>query len=73
MSESYPLPRKVLMTADTIGGVWTYAIELALGLADRGVEVALATMGGSLDEFQREKAGRIPRFKPSKELKQAVR
>jgi glycogen(starch) synthase len=63
MSESYPLPRKVLMTADTVGGVWTYAIELALGLADRGVEVALATMGGSLDEFQREKAGRIPRFK----------
>ncbi|HEX2645235.1 MAG TPA: glycosyltransferase family 4 protein [Thermoanaerobaculia bacterium] len=63
MSESYPLPRKVLMTADTVGGVWTYAMELALGLAERGVEVALATMGGPLDEFQREKAGRIPRFK----------
>jgi glycosyltransferase involved in cell wall biosynthesis len=63
MTDSYPLPRKVLMTADTVGGVWTYAMELALGLAERGVEVALATMGGPLDEFQREKAGRIPRFK----------
>ena len=45
MTESHPLPRKVLMTADTVGGVWTYAVELARGLADRGVEVALATMG----------------------------
>lgn len=63
MTESLPLPRKVLMTADTVGGVWTYALELALGLSDRGVEVALATMGGPLDDFQREKAERIPRLK----------
>lgn len=63
MSDSHPLPRKVLMTADTIGGVWTYAIELAQGLAERGVEVALATMGEPLNDFQREKADRIPRLK----------
>ena len=37
MSENLPLPRRVLMTADTVGGVWTYAIELARGLAERGV------------------------------------
>lgn len=33
------------MTADTVGGVWTYSIELIRGLAEYGVEVALATMG----------------------------
>ena len=63
MSENFPLPRKVLMTADTLGGVWTYAIELARGLAERGVDVALATMGDPLNDFQREKADRIPRLK----------
>jgi glycogen(starch) synthase len=63
MSDSHPMPRKVLMTADTVGGVWTYAIELARGLAERGVEVALATMGGPLNDSQREMADRIPRLK----------
>ena len=63
MSENVPLPRRVLMTADTVGGVWTYAIELARGLAERGVEVALATMGDPLNDAQREKADRIPRLK----------
>ena len=37
--------RRILMTADTIGGVWSYALELAQGLVRHGVEVALATMG----------------------------
>jgi glycogen(starch) synthase len=63
MSESHPMPRKVLMTADTVGGVWTYAIELARGLAEQGVEVALATMGAPLNDSQREKADRIPRLR----------
>jgi glycogen(starch) synthase len=62
MSE-YPLPRKVLMTADTMGGVWTYAVDLALGLTERGVEVALATMGEPLNDSQRERVERIPRLK----------
>ena len=34
------------MTTDTVGGVWTYAVELAAALAERDVEVTLATMGG---------------------------
>jgi len=63
MSENLPLPRKVLMTADTVSGVWTYAIELARGLAEHGVEVALATMGEPLNGLQREKADRIPHLK----------
>ena len=44
----------VLMTADTVGGVWTYAAELARALSHCGVRVHLATMGALLKEHQRE-------------------
>jgi glycosyltransferase involved in cell wall biosynthesis len=50
---------KVLMTADPVGGVWTYALELAGALAPHGVEVALATMGAPLTVAQREEMGRL--------------
>lgn len=33
------------MTADTVGGIWTYALDLARALAPHGVQIALATMG----------------------------
>ncbi|MFT3781088.1 MAG: glycosyltransferase family 4 protein [Nibricoccus sp.] len=46
--------RRVLMTADTVGGVWTYAMELCRGLARDSVEVILATMGAPLRPDQRE-------------------
>lgn len=36
---------KILMTADTVGGVWTYSVELARSLAEGGHEVVIATMG----------------------------
>jgi glycosyltransferase involved in cell wall biosynthesis len=36
---------RILMTADAVGGVWTYALELSGALARRGVEVHVATMG----------------------------
>ncbi len=35
----------VLVTADTVGGVWTYARELVTGLARRGVRVTLVSFG----------------------------
>jgi glycosyltransferase involved in cell wall biosynthesis len=44
---------KLLMTTDTIGGVWTYAIDLARALAAYRVEIALATMGAPLSPSQR--------------------
>ena len=51
------VPRRILMTADPIGGVFSYALELARGLAGHGVEIALATMGRPLSrEQQREVA-----------------
>lgn len=43
---------KLLMTADTVGGVWNYALELASALALRGVEVTIATMGVPLSDAQ---------------------
>ena len=46
-------PRLVLMTADPIGGVWNYVLELARGLSAYGVEIALATMGKPLSPDQR--------------------
>ncbi|HYF34529.1 MAG TPA: glycosyltransferase family 4 protein [Prosthecobacter sp.] len=56
-------PRRVLMTADTIGGVWTYAIELAAGLRPHGVDVILATMGGPVSTAQKEQLSRLPHVK----------
>jgi len=51
-----PLPRRILMTADPIGGVWSYVLELARGLSVHGVEIALATMGQALSADQRREA-----------------
>ena len=35
----------VLMTSDTLGGVWTYTQELVRGLVSRGHRVTLVTVG----------------------------
>ena len=45
---------KVLMTADTVGGVWTYALELARALEPHDVEIVLATMGAPMSPAQRD-------------------
>ncbi len=55
-----PRPKKVLMTADTVGGVWTHALELARVLAKHQVSVALATMGAPLMPIQYDEVGSIP-------------
>jgi glycosyltransferase involved in cell wall biosynthesis len=44
----------LLLTADTVGGVWTYAVELSRALSKAGVRVCLATMGGPLKGHQRQ-------------------
>jgi glycogen synthase len=48
------------MTADTVGGVWSYAMDLARGLSGRGVEVFVATMGAAMTREQRWQAASIP-------------
>ena len=49
---------KVLMTADAVGGVWTYALELAEGLAEHDVEVVLALLGPPPTAEQRRELAR---------------
>jgi len=53
-------PRNILMTADTVGGVWTYALELTRALQAHGVEVQLALMGPPLTAAQRADADKLP-------------
>ena len=43
---------RILMTADSVGGVWTYALELTRALQPYGVEVLLAVMGPPLSDAQ---------------------
>jgi glycogen synthase len=58
--EGAPAPKRILMTADTLGGVWTYALELSQALGEHGIEVALAAMGELLTGPQRKAARKIP-------------
>ncbi len=51
--------KRVLLTADTVGGVWTYAVELARGLSCHGVRILLATMGAPLSPDQRSEVESI--------------
>lgn len=47
------------MTADAVGGVWTYSLDLARALGARGHRVVLATMGPRPSEAQRAQARAI--------------
>lgn len=51
---------KVLLVADAVGGVLTYAVELSRALAARGVAVVLATEGAGLAHDQRRALAAIP-------------
>jgi len=44
------------MTADAVGGVWSYAMELARALAPHGTRVHVATMGPRPRDAQRAEA-----------------
>ena len=50
---------RVLLTTDTVGGVWQFAIELAAQLARGGDQVLLAAMGREPDAGQRRQAEAI--------------
>jgi glycogen(starch) synthase len=49
----------VLITLDTVGGVWHQGLELAAGLVRRGMRVSLATMGARLSTAQRAQAALV--------------
>jgi glycogen(starch) synthase len=50
-------PRTVLLTADTVGGVWSHTLELARALGAEGVQVVLAAMGRPSPDQEREAGG----------------
>src|SRR4051794_34505908 len=52
--------RRVLIGADAVGGVWTYVLTLATGLARHDVEIILAVMGPAPSAEQRSDAMAIP-------------
>jgi glycosyltransferase involved in cell wall biosynthesis len=58
MSRSSQL--RILMTTDTVGGVWTYSSSLASSLAAKGADVTLVTMG------PRARAGQLEMLRGSR-------
>lgn len=54
---------RVLMTSDTVGGVWSYSVELAAALAPHGVQTTLATMGSLPTPDQCRAAAAVPGLK----------
>ena len=53
-----PIVTNVLMTADAVGGVWRYSLDLGAALAVRGIRTTLAVMGPPPDDGQRRDAER---------------
>jgi glycogen synthase len=51
---------KVLMTADAVGGVWTYAMQLCDALSHHDVEVVLAVLGAPPSAPQCDQAQTLP-------------
>jgi glycosyltransferase involved in cell wall biosynthesis len=50
---------RVLITADSVGGVWNYSLDLARGLARLEIETVLAVMGPAPTAAQRKAARAI--------------
>jgi len=51
-----PAPRRVLMTADAVGGVWRYALDLTAALRARGTSTVLAVLGPEPSAAMRREA-----------------
>ena len=51
--------RRVLLTTDSVGGVWRYTMEIAQGFTALGAEVVLAVLGPAPNAEQRGEAGAI--------------
>ena len=53
-------PLRILMTTDTVGGVWRWSLDLAAGLADHGISTVLAVIGPSPFGARRREAEAVP-------------
>jgi len=54
-----PLPRKILMTVDAVGGVWRYAMDLGSSLHGAGTDVIFACLGPAPSSSQLREAEAI--------------
>ena len=50
---------KVMMVSDTVGGVWTYSMELCKALQEYNVQVHLITTGAKLQQWQWREAEKL--------------
>ncbi|MDX1205794.1 glycosyltransferase [Sinorhizobium medicae] len=57
-----PLPRRILMTVDAVGGVWRYAVDLAEAMRRSGVETLIVGFGPAPSPEQRREAESIGRL-----------
>ena len=55
-------PRRILLSTDAVGGVWTYTIDLARALEAIGVQPVIAAMGPSPNKKQYTQAAGIHVF-----------
>jgi glycogen synthase len=55
--------RRVLLTTDTVGGIWTFALDLCRGLERCGIEVVLAALGAPVSASQRQEVAAVPRVR----------
>lgn len=51
--------RRILMTVDAAGGVWRYAMDLAAGLRDLGIDTVFACFGPQPNQAQQREAEQI--------------
>src|SRR4051794_37713804 len=58
-SESRPI--RILMTADAVGGVWQYTVDLVRHLAGQGAELMVAVLGPAPSDEQRQELRTLPR------------
>jgi glycogen(starch) synthase len=57
---------RVLMTTDTIGGVWMYSIDLARGLLEAGNEICLVSFGELPDANQERSVRELQQISPQR-------
>ena len=50
--------RRILVSTDAVGGVWTYTLDLAVGLAAAGATIRIAVLGPALRDDQRAELAR---------------
>ncbi len=55
---------RVLMTTDTLGGVWMYSLDLTEGLLKDGCDVCLVSLGRYPDESQSKDIARLRELSP---------